>query len=549
MVAIFTNRPGRAARFFGIFGKLAQLKGHRVTKVNAMDGIATLKEDALRGRISAERLVDLLATQQRLLHATQQQLHTTQQQLQAATQRIAELEKQGGGTPTAKVDEPFSLRAEEQRQQARGQRKPKRKKKGRRGRGRTQDKIAQAERTEAVFPEGVPPKACHLSHVRPVWRLEQGRAVLVAYQVYRGPHNRYGVIPGVLGRSEFGLEIVTEIAYLVYLVGLSFDKVCMLLQFFQNLQLRKSQADALLYRLARHWQQEFETLCTLLAHSLVVHTDETRWSVHSVWAFLSEQARVLLFGVPKEAATLKVMLDPATFAGLVISDDAAVYENFTTAQKCWAHLLRKAIKLTLQDPNHAGYRDFTDALLEVYRQAVRSQRDGRLGDAGRARKVADLDETIVKLCLPMCLQEAAALHGLDHEFCLLVKEVFRLMIKQELFQFVTAAPQPQPNGVSHPVGGTNNEAERTLRGAAQARTTGRTNKTLQGARRQTILTSVLDSLRLYLKTFTLTSVLAELQRWWAIGHSCFTTLLHKLKLRVPAQPIINQLIPHPSPSG
>jgi len=514
-----------------------------------MDGIETLKEDVQRGRISAERLIDLLAAQQRLLQAAQQQLQTSQQQLQAATQRIAELEKQIGGTPTAKLDEPFSMRAEEQRQEARGKRKRPRKKKGRRGRVRTKDKIAQAERTEAVFPKGVSSNECQLSHVRPVWRLEQGRALLVAYQIYRGPHNRYGVIPGVLGRSEFGLEIVTEIAYLVYIVGLSFDKVCMLLKFFQNLNLRKSQADALLYRLSQHWEQEFETLCTLLAHSLVVHADETRWSVNSVWAFLSEKARVLLFGVPKDAQTLKRLLDPATFAGLVISDDAAVYETFTAAQKCWAHLLRKTIKLTLQDPNNADYRNFTDALLEIYRQAARIQCDGRLGDAGRARKVAELDEEIVKLCMPMCFEDATSFQGFDHDFCLLVKEVFRLMIKQELFQFVTAASVPQPNGESNPVGGTNNEAERTLRGAAQARTTGRTNKTLKGARRQTILTSVLESLRLYLKTFRLASVLEELKRWWKIGQSCFTTLLKQLHLSVPDEPIINQILPIPTPSG
>ena len=45
-------------------------------------------------------------------------------------------------------------------------------------------------------------------------------------------------------------------------VGLSFDKVCALLQFFQELPLRKAQVDALLHRLARHWQQEFDVLCT-----------------------------------------------------------------------------------------------------------------------------------------------------------------------------------------------------------------------------------------------------------------------------------------------
>ena len=150
------------------------------------------------------------------------------------------------------------------------------------------------------------------------------------------------------------------IAYLVYIVGLSFDKVCLLLNFFQNLRLRKSQADALLHQLSRHWQKEFDVLCTLLANSLVVHADETSWSLNSVWAFLSEKARVLFFGVHKDADTLQRILDPATFAGIVISDDAAVYANFTQAQKCWAHLLRKAIKLTLQEPANEEYRRFAD---------------------------------------------------------------------------------------------------------------------------------------------------------------------------------------------
>ena len=132
-------------------------------------------------------------------------------------------------------------------------------------------------------------KDCKLSHTRPVWRLENGQAVLVAYEIYRGPGNQYGKIPGVLGRSEFGIEIVVAIAYQVYVVGLSFDKVCLLLNFFQNLRLRKSQADRLLNQLSRHWEREFDLLCTLLANSAVVHADETSWSINSVWAFLSEK--------------------------------------------------------------------------------------------------------------------------------------------------------------------------------------------------------------------------------------------------------------------
>ena len=503
-----------------------------------MDAIEQLKQDVREGRIGVDRLIDVIEMQQR--------------QLQSAHRRIEELEKKMGGTGTAKVDEPFSMRAEEKRQQARRKNKKlKLSKKGRRGRLTTADKLKLAERTEKVFPDGVPEQACHLSHTRPVWRLENCRAVLIAYQIYRGPKNQYGKIPGVLGRSEFSMDIMVQIAYLVYVIGLSFDKVCQTLQFLQNLPLGKTQADSLLKQLSRHWEHEFDTLCTLLANSLVVHTDETSWSINSVWAFLSEKARVVLFGVHKDAATLEQFLDPQTFGGLVISDDAAVYANFSQAQKCWAHLLRKAIKLTLQEPANQEYRQFTDRLLEIYREACRVQRDGRLSATGRAGKVVGLDDEIVDLCMPTWALELPPLEdGPENDHRLLVNELMRLMVNKQLFTFVTAEPAVQPNGVSQPVAGTNNESERTLRNPAGAREAGRTSKTLVGARRQTIIVSVLESLRLYLPEFTLTSVMAEIARWWQAGQSCFTQLLKKMKLKPPAQSILDKVMPiTPVPDG
>src|SRR5947209_11753982 len=153
-----------------------------------MDPIEQLKDDVLNGRIDANRLVDLLAIVQRELQAAKQRIADLEQ-------RNAELEKQLAAAGTAKLDEPFSMRAEEKRQQARGQKRRQRKDKGRRGRVRTADKLAQAERTEDVYPDGVAPSDCWLSHTRPVWRLEKGHAVLVAYRVFRGPNNQYGTIP------------------------------------------------------------------------------------------------------------------------------------------------------------------------------------------------------------------------------------------------------------------------------------------------------------------------------------------------------------------
>lgn len=95
---------------------------------------------------------------------------------------------------------------------------------------RTADTLELAEREESVYPGGVDRELCKLSHRRPVWRLENGRAVLIAYRVYRGPRGQFGRISGALGRGEFGVEIVVAVAYQVFVVGLSFDKVCMLMK-------------------------------------------------------------------------------------------------------------------------------------------------------------------------------------------------------------------------------------------------------------------------------------------------------------------------------
>jgi hypothetical protein len=480
-----------------------------------------------------------------LIGMLQRQLAEARQEIEKSQRRIAELEKQLGGAAAAQVDEAYSLRAEEKRQEAR-RGKPKRQRKStRRGRRTTAEKLQAAEREEDVFPAGLDRRACWLSPSRPVWRLENGRAVLVAYHIYRGPGNRFGQIPGVSGRGEFGREILVAIAFQVFSLGLSFDKVCLLLNFFQGLQLRKSQVDSLLHQLAREWEEEFDRLCVLLANSTVVHTDETSWSLNSVWAFLSEKARLLFFGVRKDAETLERILDPATFSGIVISDDAAVYANFSQSQKCWAHLLRKAIKLTLEAPDNAVYRHLTDRLLEIYRQACRVQRDGRLSDAGRVGKVAALDDQIVDLCGPVWFAELPRGTGPEDSYRLLCNEVMRLMLSQQLFTFVTARPIETIAGETVPVAGTNNESERTLRNPAMARQTGRANKTRRGTRRQTVVLSVLESLRLWLPEFTLRHIVDEMQRWTDRGRSCFADLMKKLKLQLPAVSSLDTLLPVP----
>ena len=80
--------------------------------------------------------------------------------------------------------------------------------------------------------------------------------------------------------------------------------------------------------------------------------------------------------------------------------------------------------------------------------------------------------------------------------------------------------------VEHPeVEATNNRSEQQARNEAQARKAARTSKTARGAKRRSIITSVLGSLKHTLAEFTLKSILEEVGRWCETGISRFRSEL------------------------
>jgi transposase len=259
-----------------------------------------------------------------------------------------------------------------------------------------------------------------------------------------------------------------------------------------------------------------DLLCALLAHAAVVYMDETGWKVGtkgcSLWAFASKLHRVFLFGCHKDDLTLDAILPPDVFDGIGVSDDAAVYQNrFTQAQKCWAHLLRKAIKLALMYPSNQKYQRFLDQLLEIYRDAKRSADDGRLGEAGRQHRVAELEGRLCGLLQPHTHETTPEMQPHERDFTNMVNELGRLVMAEELFLFVL---EPE-------VEATNNLMERELRNPALERKAGRTNKTATGAHRRSVIVSVLQSLQANLEDFSLTTVLEEIGRWMKEGMSLF----------------------------
>ena len=203
-----------------------------------------------------DRLFDLLEKQVRRC----ERLEKENEQLR---RRIAESEKQDPPVtgPEAKApDESYSLAAEEKRRR-RKQRQRKAAPKRKAGRKSSQDKLNCVIRWVDVVPEGVLKEDCQLQSQRPVWHMEEGRAVRVGYRIYRSAWSETPRIPGVLPRCEYGIEIHVLLAYLVYVIGISIDKACQLLHFFCQLPIEPSQADAMLTQLGKQWGEEFEQIC------------------------------------------------------------------------------------------------------------------------------------------------------------------------------------------------------------------------------------------------------------------------------------------------
>jgi hypothetical protein len=387
--------------------------------------------------------------------------------------------------------------------------------------------------TEAIdlYWYGANRKKCVLRREQFVWRLIDGKAVYVHYRIFDEPDSTdLPPVDGVRnGRCEYGLEILITLAYLVYWTGMSIDKACGILAFFTGLELSKSQADSLLSQLATDWQMEYDAIAELIASAAILYIDETGWKVGKrscyTWIFSTLSTVLYKCGVGRGKVVLTDVLGEQ-FDGIGVTDDYSAYQSqFTEHQLCWAHFLRKAIALSLRNPENGQYKRFMKSLFAIYYDAVRLSHDRRLS-AGRQAKVNQLQTRIRMICRRYgeILDDAAPAD--DAKFVLLQNELVNHA--EKLFVFVL-----------HPeVEATNNRSERQARAEAMARKAARTSKTETGARRRGVIMSVLASLSKRMEHFTLGSVLAEINRWIETGQSIFQEELASLQASTtaPAKP-------------
>jgi len=370
-------------------------------------------------------------------------------------------------------------------------------------------------------------KKCVLRREQFVWRLIDGKAEYVHYRIFDEPDSTdLPPVDGVRnGKCEYGFEILITLAYLVYWTGVSIDKARGILAFFTGLELSKSQADSLLSQLATDWQIEYDAIAELIACAAILYIDETGWKVGKkscyTWIFSTLSTVLYKCGVGRGKAVLTEVLGEH-FDGIGVTDDYSAYQSqFTEHQLCWAHFLRKAIALSLRNPENGQYKRFMKSLFAIYYDAVRFSHDRRLS-VGRQAKVNKLQSRIRMICRRYGETLDDATPADDAKFVLLQNEL--VDNTEKLFVFVL-----------HPeVESTNNRSERQARAEAMARKATRTSKTETGARRRGVIMSVLASLSKRMEHFTLGSVLVEINRWIETGQSVFREELATLQAATTA---------------
>ncbi len=471
------------------------------------------------------------------LSARNRELEAKVEELEAKVERLLELLEGKAKAKSAKKPifaENYSLERNKKQNEKQTEKEPKKTP----GRKPTESKRDQSTKKIDLYPENVSHAQCTFHRSQFVWRIFEGQAIYVQYDIYDLPTSKnLPLPPGVrTSRSEFGIEIILILAFLHYWIGISLDHAREVANHFTGLELSKSQTESLLKQLANDWNEQYDTIADLLALQMVVYIDETGWRIGKkhcyTWVFSNSMYVLFRCGVSRKKSEATAVLGE-DFAGIGVTDDYAAYKNmFTQHQLCWAHLIRKAIKLALQHPDEPEYMEFLDQLCLLYHDA-KSCQNVDANQTAIDQTIKQLQERITSLCsrrdekiitIKFAEKQKPAIEPtVDHlaTFINLQRELTKNL--EKLFVFVEHAD----------VEPTNNLSERNVRREAEIRKASRCSKSDNGAKRRGVIVTVLATLRARIPHFTLKNVLLEIASWKRNGSSRFHEELLALQSNRP----------------
>jgi transposase len=284
--------------------------------------------------------------------------------------------------------------------------------------------------------------------------------------------------------SQLGPRAVALATQLNKGLGLPYGKTGAVLEEAFGLRVSRAGLCQAMARVARKAEPTYEALIEQIRGSPSVTPDETGWRVGGrlwwMWAFSSSQVTVYAIQPGRGYEQAARVLGP-DFDGFLVRDGWSIYRQFVRAmhQSCLAHLLRRCREMILV--TGGGGREFPSRVQAILQQALqlRERREqGQISERGVAVARGRL-ETRLDGMLERRWRSPQNRRFANH----LLRE------REALFTFLSCP------GLE----ATNWRAEQAIRPMVVTRKVWGGNRTLRGARTQSVLVSILQSCRQQLR--------------------------------------------------
>jgi len=288
-------------------------------------------------------------------------------------------------------------------------------------------------------------------------------------------------LPDVLPRCTLGNRTLVLSAMLHFLQGLTIGQIVDTFNFHLRMKVTPGGLVQMWHRLADLLFAWYEQIHQESLDSATLHADETGWRVsgktHWLWCFAGFDVVFYLIDRSRGSPALQKFFTRA-FEGTLITDFWSPYDGVVCAekQKCWPHLLRDVAEVDEQHGDDPEWKSFSRRLVGVYRDAkkLHPQRGKMLE--------ADYDLAVVRLEARLTNLAAATWTHAD------ANRLSKRLGKYgpELLTFLWHDDVPSDN----------NAGERAIRPAVMIRKNSYCNHSDRGALTQSVLMSVLRTLRL-----------------------------------------------------
>jgi len=278
--------------------------------------------------------------------------------------------------------------------------------------------------------------------------------------------------PGVLPRSLYGNQLITQAAAMHYLHGVPLGRVG------AQVGVEPGSLMEIFHRLARLLEGVVPGLVARYRQAPAKHADETGWRTAGkngyAWLFATPTVSLFRFRKTRSGSVPREVLGEAPLPGVLVVDRYAGYNKAPCAvQYCYAHLLRDLKDLEKEFPDDPEVRAFVAALAPLLAAAM-GLRTLPMSDRKFKRRAREI-ETQIRAAI-----DAPALH-------LGVRGYQDLFREQETRLYHWARDRTVPAD--------NNLAERDLRPTVIARKVSFGSQSEHGAKTREVLMTVLHTLK------------------------------------------------------